>query len=132
VIVGRSALHEAWFEARIPRVLPPLWKVCEQGRNYFHVFNPSSGRLSVILSGDVEADGKRWLHASIARPDRLPSWDDIRFIKDRFVGEDLYAVQVLPPLSKHVNFHPYCLHLFACLDEWPLPDFTAKYGGGIL
>jgi hypothetical protein len=31
-------------------------------------------------------------------------------------------------MAEHYNFHPHCLHLWAPLDEDPLPDFRAPNG----
>jgi hypothetical protein len=80
-------------------------------------------RLAVICTARVEADGQRWIHVSFARPDKVPTWADASRVKRVFVGEERKAVQVMPCVSEHVNFHPHCLHLFACLDRDPLPDF---------
>lgn len=38
------------------------------------------------------------------------------------------ALQVLPPRAKHVNIHPFCLHLWCCLDGDVTPDFTQGSG----
>jgi hypothetical protein len=83
--------------------------------------------LMVVLSARREADGRRWLHVSFSRPSKLPSWDDLREVKNTFVGKDRRAIQVLPPESEYVNIHDYCLHLWCCLDGDPLPDF--RYEG---
>jgi len=84
--------------------------------------------MSLILSGAYEMDKKRWLHLSIARPDRLPTWDELKTAKTLFLGRETMAIQVMPPESKYVNQHPYCLHLWHCLDGDPCPDFTAGTG----
>ena len=86
-------------------------------------------RQSVILSESVELDGRTWVHFSTARPDRVPNWDELVEAKELFLGAESKAVQVLAPRSEWVNIHPYCLHLFVCLDADPLPDFTRGSGG---
>jgi len=119
---------EAWIEERIPRIMPPNWhrlETSEDGAKWFE----HSG-MTVILSADTELDGRRWLHVSVARPTRLPSWDELRIVKDLFIGPDCKAIQVLPKKSEYVNIHPHVLHLWHCLDEDPLPDFTR--GGSTL
>lgn len=80
-------------------------------------------RLMVIVSGNTEADGKRWIHVSYSRPSRIPSYEDLCLVKDRFIGADRQAISVHPPASQHVNLHATCLHLFHCLDGDGLPDF---------
>lgn len=86
---------------------------------YQHIGMP----LRVLCAARVEADGKRWMHVSCSRPNRLPSWEELKLVKDTFIGRERKAIQVLPPEAEHVNIHPYALHLFSCLDDDPLPDF---------
>jgi hypothetical protein len=106
------------------KCLPDKWHYVNRGANgatYAH----KTDRISVIESIAIEQDGKRWQHVSLARPDRLPDYDDLTFVKRHWIGEDKYAYQVFPPKAKHVNIHPNCLHLFSCLDgDAVLPDFT--------
>lgn len=71
------------------------------------------GGLRVIASRDTMVDSSTWLHVSVSRQDRLPSWEDLRRIKDEFVGRSEIAIQVLPPDREYVDCHPYCLHLWS-------------------
>ncbi len=122
----------ATFYPPEPLILPAGWRRAEL-RSDGHKWIREEGIdafLSVIVSGCVELDGKRWLHVSVARPERLPSWDDFALVKALFVGTDRYAYQVLPPRAKHVNINPHVLHMWSCLDGEPLPDFT--HGGSAL
>lgn len=75
-----------------------------------------------------ELDGQLWCHVSASRPDRCPTWEEMAEIKRDAIGPDLGAVQVMPRETDHVNLHPTCLHLWAPLEHWPLPDFT--HGSG--
>ena len=85
--------------------------------------DPRNSRLMVIASGMTEADGKRWVHISYSRPTRMPSYDDLCLVKDRFIGADRRAISVHPPRSEHVSLHAWCLHLWHCIDDDGLPDF---------
>ena len=107
----------------IPRVMPVGWRYGNAG----NVFMRADG-MSVILSVERCDDGKRWLHVSCARPDRLVDWGDLAAVKRLFIGDHRRALQVLPPASEHVNVHPHCLHLWACLDGDGLPDFRREGG----
>jgi len=89
--------------------------------------NKSLG-LIVIESVNKEQDGKLWKHVSLSRRSRLPSYEDMKLVKDKFIGEDKLAIQIFVPKSEHVNIHEYCLHLWCCLDENVLPDFTNGSG----
>lgn len=83
----------------------------------------ATGGVRVICSARVEGDGKRWIHVSYSRRNRIPSYEDGCFVKSAFIGEDRLAVAVYPRESEHVNIHPRCLHLWSCLDGDPVPDF---------
>jgi hypothetical protein len=89
------------------------------GLAYQHIAMP----LRVICSAQLERDNRRWMHVSCSRPNRLPSWEELRLVKDTFIGRDRKALQVLPPQAEYVNIHPHVLHLWSCLDGDGLPDF---------
>lgn len=93
----------------------------DHGEAWLH--EPSG--LTVIWSVDREADGRAWLHASMAGPGRVPTWDELKFLKAWLVSDDRYAYQVLPRADKYVNVNPHVLHLWAVVDgPEPLPDFV--------
>jgi len=121
-VSGDAFKAAAWARDLLPRVLPADWACVERGADGAKF--QSDDRLTVIMSAAVEQDGKRWLHVSCSRPTRLPSWDDLRRVKDLFVGRERTALQVVPPASRHINIHPNCLHLWACLDGDVTPDFA--------
>jgi hypothetical protein len=85
--------------------------------------------LLVIQSSSVEQDGKLWHHVSLSRPQQLPSYQDMCDVKRTFIGLEETALQVFAPESKHVNTHPYCLHLWSCKEGPVTPDFTQGSGG---
>lgn len=84
-------------------------------------FRSRDGGLVVLLSEDVVA-GKRWLHVSVSRRSRTPTYEDLAQVKAAFVGELLPAYQVFPRATEHRNFHPNCLHLWVPLEGDPFPD----------
>lgn len=87
------------------------------------------GKLRALVSLNRERDGRRWMHLSISRSDRLPSWEELRDAKNELLGRHVKAIQVLPPEDEYVNIHPNVLHLWVCLDGDVLPDF--RHGGMI-
>jgi hypothetical protein len=123
-----------WFAALLrPRVAGAVslggWVMspdCERVGRY-ELGLPGKGYV-VIISGTVK-EGRRWVHLSFSRGDRVPDWEELKAIKGRFLGDEASAIQVFPPKSQWVNVHPYCLHLWQCVDGDPLPDFREQIGG---
>jgi len=118
----------AWASVRdIVRPSMLMWTKLlegEDGSQWIHALK----RLIVIVSASVEGDCKRWLHVSLSRATSIPSWEDVREVKDAFIGTDRKAIQVLPRASEYVNINPYVLHLWHCVDGDGLPDFTGGSG----
>lgn len=78
--------------------------------------------LRVIESFESHG-GDDWLHVSASYPDRLPTWDDLREVKETFCGPKREAYIVLPPAERYVNHHSCVLHLWCAVDGPALPDF---------
>lgn len=64
-----------------------------------------------------------WLHVSASFENRLPSWEDMREVKEAFCGKGREAYMVLPPQERYINDHPYVLHLWCPIGGPVLPDF---------
>lgn len=111
-----------------PLILPAGWTRVDLGPDVV-AYQRKDG-LKVLSSISTEADGKPWLHVSVSRRSRLPTWRDLTECKDIFVGRDRKAIQVLPEESEYVNVHQFCLHMWHCLEGDTLPDFTR--GNGII
>lgn len=112
----------------LPRVLPSTWT--EMPGKILGVYAHVSGlRVISSVARDPAQDNRRWLHVSMSRRDRLPSYEDMRRVKDLFIGPERKAIQIFPKESEYCNRHAYCLHLWSCLDGDTLPDFRA--GGEI-
>lgn len=110
----------------IPRVLPDGWKILQPFGDGF-VCQHRSGIRVIVTTGDFE-DNRDWMHISVSRKDRIPSWDDLKFVKNTF-AETRFGYQVFAPPSDHVNIHDFCLHIWVPLTGSPLPNFGA--GGTI-
>jgi hypothetical protein len=104
----------------------------------WRVVRPNGARL-VIMTEVEEHDGKDWWHVSVSASDktapkgksnRVPSYDELVWVKRVFIGEDAMAIQLFPKATEHVNIHPYCLHLWSPLGHAPLPDFRWNAGDG--
>ena len=105
--------HE-WMERRLPK-----YSWCDGQRAFDH----RDGRRVILTCG--LHDGRWWLHVSVSRAKYTPSYEDLADVKRLFVGDAHQAVQVFPRRERHVNLHPFCLHLWACLEPEGdgLPDF---------
>ncbi len=92
------------------------------------------GGLKVLFSVMRYGDMRIWIHVSVSGHTPrgrwlLPSWDDLKRVKNDFIGADRYAYQVLPAQKDYVNDNEYVLHLFSLLDgAAALPDFTSGLG----
>lgn len=110
----RAAIHG--------RLDPKLWTMFQDGDDGEAW---TCGDVRVIWSVAKELDDRHWLHVSVSRSTRLPSYSDMTRVKDLFIGDDAIAYSVFAPDAQHVNIHQNCLHLWAPLDgDLPLPDFT--------
>lgn len=121
--------RRAWRKAR-PKNLPEGWRRLpepfdekEDGGGY-----ASEWGLRVLCSALLEADDRVWLHVSCSRSDRIPTYEELCDVKRIFVGRTRRALQVFPPEAEHVNDHPYCLHLWCCMDGDGMPDFRRGLG----
>jgi hypothetical protein len=79
---------------------------------------PRRKGLRVIATLDVPpaAHGAQpLLHVSLSLPGSLPSWRQVRLVKDAFFGPEVDAVMVLPREADYVNAMPFCFQL------WQLP-----------
>lgn len=112
----------------VPRILPAGWSDVPALPD-MRAFEHRVIGLRVIFSATTEQDGKRWVHASVSRTDRrLPTWENLRLVKNVFIGTNKLVIQVLPREADYINIHPSCLHLWHCLDGDPTPDFTRGTG----
>ncbi|HBE17065.1 MAG TPA: hypothetical protein DDW51_05500 [Cyanobacteria bacterium UBA11367] len=111
----------------IPRFLPPGWKKL-QISNLSPVAFSGPKALKVLMSVSVEEDNELWIHVSLSHRNRLPTYEEMKVVKSIFIGNEQDAIQIFPRLSNHVNIHPYCLHLWSCLNPNKFPDFTRGLG----
>jgi len=112
-----------------PVVLPRGWNqlmgvsVADPFAGGIAVYLHNTG-LKVLFSADPLSDpGKIWLHVSLSQKRRVPTYEEMTTVKKIFIGPTRQAVQIFPPEDEHINIHPYCLHLWSCLDGDGLPKF---------
>ena len=62
--------------------------------------------LTFLVSEARENDGRWWLHASVSRRDRrMPSYDDLKTLKELTIGPKRTAIQVFPPPGGAAHRH---------------------------
>lgn len=95
-------------------------------RAYLGKVKPCKG-ASFIQSVNA-IDGEIWHHVSLSYSDRMPGYEELKWARDAFFREDDTVIQVFPRADRHVNIHPYCLHLWCNMERQPLPDFDIYPG----
>lgn len=74
----------------------------------FVIASPIDGQpLRIIASS-----GEGWDHVSVSRRNRCPNWPEMEHVKRLFFRDEETAMQLHVPPAEHVNYHPYCLHLW--------------------
>ncbi len=78
-----------------------------------------------IRTGDNSLiyDGQEWLHVSMSRKTKMPTYEDMVKVKRICIGNDRTALQIFPTRERHVNIYEFCLHLWCPLDRDVTPDF---------
>lgn len=105
--------------------MPDDWQLVKTGMDGYAC---KYRHIHVIVSANKEGDGKRWWHISVSRRGGwLPDWNDVKFVKDCFIGPDKTALIVLPRQSEYVNLNEVH-HLWHCIDGDVTPDFTGGTG----
>lgn len=117
----------------IPWIAGVGWTMVEEFANGARYLSDDGIKVISEVEAQQVKDGKRvwhelWLHVSFSRAGSMPSYEDMVRVKERFIGADRKAIQVLPAKSEHFNHHEFCLNLFSPLDRDPLPDFRTADG----
>jgi hypothetical protein len=85
-------------------------------------------RRGSISVSQTDHDGVEWLHASLAREDRMPDYADLTVLKAAVFGDKREAYQIFPPADRHISIHDRALHLWGKADgSRVLPDFGAEW-----
>ena len=99
---------------------------------------PFKNRYLNCVVSDGGGDG--WEHVSVSAKfkkgkqwqTRIPSWQEMCFIKDLFWADDEVVIQLHPAKGNYVNNHPHVLHLWRPLNEnVPLPPVIAVGEPGV-
>lgn len=69
-------------------------------------------KLAVLASIDTDDNGIKWEHVSVSLKNRLPTWQELKFIKMLFWDPEDEVIQFFPPQSQYVDVQKNCLHLW--------------------
>lgn len=104
------------------QIMQPIKNQWDKLHRCWYVKKGAAKGLRAIASVATYGD-EVWYHVSFSRSSAMPSYRDVSWVRTVFFSPDLKAIQVFPKKKKHVNFHPFTLHLWANLQRDPLPDF---------
>lgn len=94
------------------------------GLGYFRRIE-AGDRLCAMVTVDLYEKGEpgagQWLHLSVTRQRRMPSWEDLVCAREELGYKDFVFIQLLPPTKHWLNVHAFCLHLFTRLDTETVP-----------
>ena len=84
---------------------------------------PRDNKTGFTKASIIWSWGLGWEHVSVCPINgKMPTWDDMCFIKDMFFEDEDCVVQYHPPKSEYVNNVPNCLHLWKPIgQEMPMP-----------
>jgi len=103
-----------------PLASPPGWGMA----GMFVIDGPCGTSLRVMVSDgtDWPFELPAWEHASVSTASRTPNWREMEFVRELCWMPDELVLQFSVPRDKHINCHPYCLHLWKPIDvQIPLP-----------
>jgi hypothetical protein len=107
-----------------PRVTTPAM-VTAHGRviGLGTYLQPVRDGLRAIVTLDLAADlgAGNWLHISVSRTRRLPTWGDLVTARDALGYQDVYFLQQVPPRRYWLSVHDHCLHLLHRIDQDAVP-----------
>lgn len=78
---------------------------------FFVIVSDGSGMVDNVPWEHVSARARRVNGAGRAY-ERVPSWEEMCWLKELFWRDDEVAVQYHPKKSDYVNLHPHVLHLW--------------------
>jgi hypothetical protein len=97
------------------RVKDTRFPVCLGINGYFEFKRPpafGNGMISLfVISSDGQNTGWEHVSVSVKYQNRLPSWEEMNFIKDQFWNDDEVVVQFHPKKQDYIDNAPV-LHLW--------------------
>lgn len=75
---------------------------------------PSKTALYLTQLNVIVGDGGGWDHVSVSvhGQKRCPTWEEMCQIKELFFRDDEWVMQLHPPKSENISYHPFTLHMW--------------------
>jgi hypothetical protein len=75
-----------------------------------------NGCFTITFAGTklhcVAGSGLGWDHVSVSTAERCPTWEEMSHVYSLFAEPGETWMQLHVPPEKHINCHPFCLHLW--------------------
>jgi hypothetical protein len=97
----RRELHEVPIPQDVAQLLEPGTRAYRMGRCQILVSRQKVG----------------W-HLSVSKPDKLPTWEEMRDARYALVPDEATMALLLPPRSEYVNVHDFCLQMYEIPSEY--------------
>lgn len=79
------------------------------------IYPKDKSHLTVAVS--LNSNGTE--HVSVSKKKKIPTWEEMCFIKDLCFEDEEEVIQIHPKKSEYVNIYPNCLHLWRKIKiEW--------------
>ncbi len=78
----------------------------------FGAFRLRHRDVALLVLASAGTEEIPWEHVSVSTKTRCPTWEEMSWVKSLFWDAEELVVQFHPPRSRHVNIHPFCLHLW--------------------
>lgn len=95
-------------EFREIEIPPDVATLLEPGARAFRM-----GGCNVILSKQ-----KAGWHLSISKPNKMPTWEEVRDARYALIPDEATMALLLPPQSEYVNVHEFCLQMYEIPGEY--------------
>lgn len=83
------------------------------------------GELSVITTCDT-SEGRVRIHMSVSHKDRLPTWDEMKELREEILPLNRDFIMFFPKIEDYVNLHTNCLHLMELKPSDNLNNFIDR------
>lgn len=93
----------------------------EKLKMYNGIIKPPECGLCTLVVGFKEM-GYEHISVSPTKKSKMPTWNDMAYLKDIFFEDEEEAYQIIPKKSQYVNIKENCLHIWKPMNGKTLND----------